>query len=439
MGREKHRVLIFGVRTYGSNPLSINLDFCNVELIPFPSGYKKLKALSEYTLIILDYAVFSDKDQATVLYQQKQEIFEKQMLEALESGTCFCFLHYDEVAPSYDQYNAKHGYMDSEDTGACYQTQIGFRWLDNSKGRPIKLSSPIISYPLRRNEFKKYMDRWGASKNVFKAYNEKYFSDIIAGKEEELLATAFSVDRRKGKLVYVPCQRDFSRPEMLSDTFATLIDSVITYLTKSRMELPEWARTPIFDEEEELAKENAHLESKLEENHEKLDIFHSAKQLLFQSEYGLEEALPKFLQEQCKIPIEREETYKEDFWLIGPAGQKVAICEVKSYVKGFKKSGLFALYSHRESHKLDENFPAALFVNANLNAASWKQKDKPIDKQDYKEAAHKHILIVRIQDLLFAWQALREGVIDANKLPSVVKDEVGWLKFKRDKSWEILK
>jgi len=78
-------------------------------------------------------------------------------------------------------------------------------------------------------------------------------------------------------------------------------------------------------------------------------------------------------------------------------------------------------------------------VNANLNAASWEQKSKPIDKQDYKEAADKHILIVRIEDLLFAWQALKERVITANQLLNIFRKEVGWLRFRRDSSWEILK
>jgi len=194
-----------------------------------------------------------------------------------------------------------------------------------------------------------------------------------------------------------------------------------------------------FGEEERLFQEKSHLKDKLTECEGKLDIFYSAKQLLFQSEYGLEDALPKFLKEQCGINIKREETYKEDFWILNLKGELVAICEVKSYVKGFKKSGLFNLYSHRESYNLEENFPAVLFVNAHLNAASWEQKDKPIDKQDYEEAADKHILIARIEDLLFAWQAIREGVLGSDQLLNILVKEVGWIKFKIDKSWEILK
>jgi len=439
IGREKHRILIFGEKICGSKPLNVNLDFCEVEIIPFPSDYRKLKSLSEYTLVILDYCAFSSEDQQTTSYPKEQDIFEAQMLEALNAGTRFCILHYDEIVPEHDGHNVKQGYMDEDDIRKCRRSQIGFRWLDGFSIKVSRVERLIFSdRGTRRNEFRKYMTRWGTTKNLFKPYGEGSFSDIISGLGENY-AVAFTLNCRRGKLIYVPCQRDFSRPDTLSAAFTTLIDSLITYLTKSRMELPEWAKVPLFDDERKLAEEKAGLECRLTGYQEKLDIFHSVKQLLFQSEYALEEALPKFLQERCKISTQREETYKEDLWLLDPVAQKVVICEVKSYVKGFKKSGLFNLYNHRESYGSDESFPAVLFVNANLNAASWEQKDRPIDKQDYEEAADKHILIVRIEDLLFAWQALRQGKIDSNKLLDIFQHNVGWLKFKKDRSWEILK
>lgn len=435
MGKEKHRVLIFGKRTYGSIRLNISLDLFDVELIDFPGpDYEKMKELSEYTLIILDYSVFSSEGR--IGYEKAQEIFEKQMLKALKRGTSFCFLHYDDVVPREDKYNHTHG-MNKEDVKECRRLQIGFYWLDEFDIKPIKFDQPVIYSGVMRNEFKKYMEQAGASRIIFASYGKEPFSDVIAGKKNYPLA--FTLNLFKGKLIYFPCQRDFSRPDMLAETFTVLIDSLITYLTKSRMELPEWARIPTFDEEEKLTKEKAGLEGKLRECQERLDTFHSAKQLLFQSEYGLEEALPRFLQEQCEVSTERKETYREDFWLLDPSGQKVVICEAKSRVKGFRKSGLFSLYNHRESYGLNEGFPAVLFVNAHLNAASWEQKDKPIDERDYKEAADKHILIVRIEDLLFAWQALRESIIDANKLLGIFREGVGWLRFKRDHAWEILK
>jgi len=431
-GKEKHRVLLFGKKTYHT-PLTIKLDSCEVEQILFPDGGKMPRSLSEYTLVILDYAAFMAERGS--VYQKEQEIFEKMMLEALSLGTCFCIVHYDEMVPEDVRYGYGRGGMDKDGYDKCYHLQIGFRWLLSI--RPFRSDSPIIDAQIKRNEFKKYMDRWGASKNAFQPYADGNFSDIVS--EIPNFALSFVLDYRRGKLIYVPCQRDFSRPDNLSECFSVLIDTLITYLTKTRIELPEWAAIPLFDEEKRLSQETLKLNDKLIECEGKLGIFYSAKQLLFQSEYGLEDALPKFLKEQCGLNVKREETYKEDFWILDPKSKRVAICEVKSYVKGFKKSGLFNLYSHRESYNLEEDFPAVLFVNANLNAASWEQKDKPIDKQDYEEAADKHILVMRIEDLLFAWQAIRDGVLGSDQLLDIFVKEIGWIKFKIDKCWETLK
>ncbi len=431
MGKGKHRVLLFGKKTFHTS-LTIKLDSCEVEQILFPDDRRMPRTLSEYTLVILDYSAFMAEGGGVL--QKDQEIFEKMMLEALSSGTCFCFLHYDEVVPKDQRYGYGYGGMDEDDYHKCRHLQIGFRWSFNI--RPFRYNSPILDAEIKRNEFKKYMDRWGASKSAFQPYGDGNFSDIISKFSDYTIS--FVVDFRRGKLIYVPCQRDFSRPDNLSECFSVLIDSLITYLTKSRTELPDWAAIPLFEEEKGLFQEKLKLNDKLIGCEGKLCIFYSAKQLLFQSEYGLEEALPKFLKDQCGINVKREETYKEDFWILNLKDERVAICEVKSYVKGFKKSGLFNLYNHRESYNLEENFPAVLFVNANLNAASWEQKDKPVDKQDYEEATNKHVLIVRIEDLLFAWQAIREGIFTPDKLMEIFKSEVGWLKFKKDKTWGIL-
>jgi len=443
MGKDKHRVLLFGKRTFGPKRLTnIESNLWYVDQIRFPDEHKKWKDLSSYTLVILDYSTFYSTDEEIFSTDEEivhpKEIFEKQMIKALTRGTSFCILHYDEDVPEYNKSNPQEGWMSKEDARKYRQLQVGFRWLNEFSIRPFRHYEPIMKGQLKRNEFKGYIENWGTSKIVFKSYGKGSYSDIIYQLDEDF-ALAFTLNFRAGKLIYMPCQRNFYQLEVLTDTFRTLIDSLITYLAKIRIEPPKWANVPIFSKEEKLVKEKADLEYKLEKKREELNIFNSAKQLLFQSEYGLEEALPRFLSEQCGILTKREETYLEDFWLLDDNKERIAICEVKSYNKGFKKTGLFNLYNHRDEYNLGDTFPAILFVNANLNAVSWEQKNKPIDKQDYRKATDKHILIVRIEDLLFAWQALKEGVITANQLLNIFRKEVGWLRFRKDSSWEILK
>ncbi len=437
-GRDKHRVLIFGERTCGSKTTPITHDLCSVEIIRFPSDYDQMKDLSGYNLVILDYSAFLREQHGVVssVYEKEQEVFEKQMLHAAGSGTSFCIVHYDEDVPREDPYSGA-GRMNEDDVKECRRLQIGFRWLEKFSIKAVRLDSPILLSNTVRNEFQAYVDRWGTSKLAFRPYGDGALSDVIVGLTDDY-TSGFALDFGRGKLIYLPCQRDFSRPRNTRDLFNRLIDSVTTYLTRTRTDLPPWARTPLFPEEEELARKKVDRERELAECEDELRTFHDAKRLLLKSEYGLEDAVPRFLREECAIPTERQETYKEDFWILDAHGEREAICEVKSYVKGLKKSGLFSIYNHRESYRLSEDFPALLFVNAHLNAASWQQKDRPIDKEHYRWAADNHVLIVRIEDLVLAWDWLRKGGISSSELVTVFTDSVGWLRFCRDGSWVMV-
>lgn len=101
-------------------------------------------------------------------------------------------------------------------------------------------------------------------------------------------------------------------------------------------------------------------------------------------------------------------------------------------IKGFKKSAIFSLYNHREVNKLDESFPALLVVNSNLQAASWADKDQPIDKQDYEVAAQNNILIVRVEDLLRLWDSIRKEALGSDQLFDLLTSTKGWLHVTRD-------
>ena len=85
------------------------------------------------------------------------------------------------------------------------------------------------------------------------------------------------------------------------------------------------------------------------------------------------------------------------------------------------------MYNHRETNKLPQEFPALLVVNANMQAASWAEKDRPIDKQDYEVAAQNNILVLRIEDLVRLWDALRNGTITRDDILSDFTTMKGWM------------
>lgn len=151
MNSRKQRVLIFGQKVFGKVKPKVSAEYCEVDILNFPEEYHKLSYLSDYDLVILDYAPFQiDK----YVYIEQQEFFEKQMIQALDSGTTFCFLHYNHQVPADDQFSYETGGMREEEVKACRKTQLGFRWLYTFKVRPFKLDCLVLDSDLKRNEFK---------------------------------------------------------------------------------------------------------------------------------------------------------------------------------------------------------------------------------------------------------------------------------------------
>jgi hypothetical protein len=427
-GKTGHRVLIFGKKVFGDfAPNVLSIGNAQVDYIRFPDDYSQLQRLAVYTLVILDYAAF---DAGKSTYITQQEVFEKQMIEALDAGTTFCFVHYNEFAPRQAPYLYATENMVSEDVEKCRRRQIGFRFLDAFSIRPYNYDQLILDAKIKRNEFKSFLDKWGASYNLFVPYSEGNIDDVISGLDSSALG--FTLNSRKSRIIYLPFQRDFSRGEDLVAGLNSLIDCLLTYITRTITEIPDWGHEPFFEEENVIRLECEKLEKQLEETLAKLHPFDQAKALLFQSEYTLESTLPRFIQEHLGINTLRDETYKEDFWILNTDDERCALVESKSMVKGFKKSAIFSLYNHRESNKLSESFPAVLFANCNLQAGTWKEKEKRIDKQDYEVAAQNNILVLRIEDLLRLWDARRCDRLNTEEILTLLISKKGWLEVTQD-------
>jgi len=420
-GKMGHRVLIFGEHVFGNNPSLKEHKNAEIQALRV-EDYKTLKRLTDYTLIILDYAPFGRAGSESV---RRLNILEKMMQEALDVGTTFCIVHYDETVPNYDEFNRSTGNMKNADMEECSTYQIGFRWLYLFSIRPNRLDQPVIDTEIKRNDFRPFLKKWGTSYNFFTSFGKGYFNDVVYGMEDQPIG--FSLDAGTGRIIFLPFQRDYARQDDMQEGIYALVDSLLTYITKSLCELPTWAEEPYFDDEKTIKEQCQKLKDKLIEKEKLLKPFNQAKGLLFQAEYTLEQTVPKFIEEHIGLPTERMEEFKEDFWLLNESDDKVAIAEVKSYVKGFKKSGIYSLYQHREANKLDETFPAVLVVNANLQAGSWEQKDRPIDKQDYEVAAQNHILIVRVEDLVQLWYGVRKGILAKENVFTALTTFVGWL------------
>jgi len=423
-GKMGHRVLLFGKKLLDVGGADVpHHENATIDYLPFPDHYSDLERLSKYSIVILGYSAFYGYPDGP----PKQKIFTTLMQEALEAGTSFCFVHNSESIPEYNPSWEKFpGGMKPNSVQMWKNDQIGFYALQGFNVRPSHKGELIIDGQVSRSEFNTFLKKWGASQNYFEPFDEYEVDDIISSNEDGLLA--FTINAGRGRFIYMPFLRDVSRPKDVIEGVRVLIDSLLTYLAKSFTDIPEWASEPIFEGEGDLRSQLSDLEKKVEEIKENLIPFQEAKAILFQDEYILEQSVTKFFNEHLDIPTERDEQYNEDFWILDENGEQSIICEVKSVVKGFKKSMIYSLYNHRDGHGLDDSFPALLVANCHLQAGSLSGKDRPIDKQDYKVAAQNNILILRVEDLIRLWDAKRQSKVTLDEIMNHLENSKGWLR-----------
>src|SRR4029077_8955377 len=166
---------------------------------------------------------------------------------------------------------------------ALRNTQIGYYWLNVFGILPERQESVIIGGTVKRNEFRSFFDRWGASHIYFEKPGDGEIEDPLITVSDDMVL-ALTLEVRNSKILFLPFQRDCQRKEHLLDGLYSLVDSLLTYVTKTRTTLPDWASTPLFSDESEIFAKCLALENELLGEREKLVPFVEAKALLFQSE-----------------------------------------------------------------------------------------------------------------------------------------------------------
>src|SRR5262249_16952942 len=125
-------------------------------------------------------------------------------------------------------------------------------------------------------------------------YGDREVDEILSFDEE--MHVGFSSNLRKGKVLFLPCQRDFNRPESIQKCLTALVNALVTYKSRSSLELPEWASQPIFPHETELDEQHSELKVQIENIESEINLYQVAKQIALLSEYQFQDAVPKFFE-----------------------------------------------------------------------------------------------------------------------------------------------
>lgn len=410
-GKIGHKVAVIGEKVFGDlTSAELSVEGADIELFKLPSQYTDIGDFSAYTLVIFDYEL-----------ESFQEIIAKRIVEALGKGVNFCFVHY-----SHEGTEGRSLILEDNQIRNLYFRQIGLQATWHRQVHSFRRAAPFNTGKIHGNEFKRFLEKYGSSSNYY--ISESNFDDVLYTHSANDLVLGFSLNADRGKIIVLPFMRDFARKEVLKDGLQILIDSLITYITNSLTEMPAWAlENAFFEDEVMLFKKRLDLEGELVKVNQEIDTFKEAKALVFQSKYTLEDTIPRFLRDNLAVNTEREETHKEDFWIIDGNQKRIGIGEVKSLVKGIRESTIYSVVTHRDEYGLETDFPALLVVNQHLQAGSWKAKDQVIDINDCKFAAQRNVLIIRVEDLVRLWHASQTGKISSESIQPLLLNNKGWL------------
>ena len=194
-----------------------------------------------------------------------------------------------------------------------------------------------------------------------------------------------------------------------------------------------------FSLEKKLRQDLSDVEQQKRQLSERLTQYDERKLILRLKGDALADELCKWFEEHLGIRTERVEEYKEDFWILGDAEERVAICEAKGLEANVKRQHITQAELHRDERELPDDFPTLLMVNSFAGAETVEEKDRQrVSPQECASATRKHVLIIRTLDLVRLLDQTERGLITSNKVRELLLTESGWLKV-TDERFEIVK
>lgn len=431
--QDRWQVAVLGQRTHGFEYPDIDhrgsMDIHYLRLDDEPT-------LGDFDISILDYQAFNYPAGygGSGLWGVKKDAHNRRQQEiiyALRRGRTICFLFHDVPVP---ELSTSESDMNWANWRLHRETFIGFYFLSHFK---LKIKHSGMRLPLmtaRRTEFRQFVERYGATYNVFETFGEIEGLDRLCESGEHL--TGFSVPGLRGRLIFLPCYNPQVSPKQIYQLFADLAESIIAYLSRVRAESPDWLGEFYFSKEQPIAQEITTLAESLAQARKRKEPYEERKTILFLHDYELEPAVPQFLR-FLGLQVERDEKYEEDFWIL-EEDQRVVIGETKSYNHNLKRGGIFNLYNHREAYELPKDFPALLVANTFVTAKSLQDKLHPIEPSERREAARNNILIMRTLDMAYIFDLVDRGELTRETFLDVLLTQNGWLRV-TSKGYKVLR
>ncbi len=291
----------------------------------------------------------------------------------------------------------------------------------------------IAHLSIKSDEFRKFLEIYGAASSHFNHYNRSIEWQILA--EATGRVAGMIINRTE---YFVPTLIPDNVPEVLHEYFTLLADALISTANKLHQELPSWVTQFSFLKETELNSELVALESRLAVILQRKADLSMYKSILALSSDALVASVVNVLVQGFGIPVDTNDELREDFKMLDEKGQPFCLCEVKGTNKSLKREHLNQADSHRERSGYEEGFPAIIIINTHMkNARSIEEKDQELAREQVIHARKLNVLVLRTLDLLHLFGLYLNGQINLLDVRNLLTQNSGWLRV-NDKGWSVV-
>lgn len=415
-------VLVFGMERKGLPLPSEPLRLRNFSI--FFEKYETARRFNEYDGVLVFQGVFerfenkSNYIDSFLAHTCDTDELDKRKKEAallLSQGGFLCFL----LTDTFIDQDKGRDFMGT-DLAKCH-LNYPHLYRENFKKR-------IAHVTHKMDEFKRFLDIYGAASSFFKNHNNSIDLRVVAAVQSAPVGLV--IDRLE---YFIPSLVPDKTPEVLKEYFELLVDALVSCHNKLHQQLPDWIASFKFPEEAGLMSERTVLEDKIGGINSQLQELNRYKAVLCHTGPELVADVCRIFELGLGIKVDPMDDFREDIKLLDGSGKVICVCEVKGINRGLKRENINQTDSHRERSGFDNKFPALLIANTNIKSArSIQEKDQEIAVEQVVHAVSMNVLMMRTIDLLGLLKLVLAGRKSREEAQALLLSNVGWLRIKGD-------
>jgi hypothetical protein len=315
-------------------------------------------------------------------------------------------------------------FIDQDDGRDFSSTDLAKYHLKYSSFYRKNFSKRVAHVSPTMDEFKRFLDVFGAASSYFEIYNNALEYRVIAKVG----------DSRVGLLVggvdyFLPSLVPDARPEVIAEFFELLADGLTAVHNKLNQAVPGWVTAFKFHEEPAIDAKVTALRSQIEQLDQRRLELEQYKAALVLTGGPLVSIVGRVLSDALGVKVDGTDDLREDLKLLDDKDAPIAVCEVKGINRGIKRENINQTDSHRERSGFSHDFPAILIANTGIkNARTVEEKDQEIAAEQVKHAVQMRVLLVRTLDLLGLLRLVLSGELPADAAREFLLRNVGWLR-----------